>query len=78
MEENNKRIGEAEINQEKSFHTHSTSSEYLKEAQIVENYSHYVGFVFRSNLNDVFKEVFSILREMKIIWKAWNSNYVYK
>lgn len=38
----------------------------------------WVGLVFQAKLPDLINAVFTVLRENKIVWKSWNSEFVYK
>lgn len=43
-----------------------------------DQYKNPIGMMFKTTIDKLFTNVFTFLREMKIIWKPWNSNYVYK
>jgi serine/threonine protein kinase len=62
----------------KSFNTNSSSTAYIKDAFRPENLKNKVGFIYRTNMNVLFKNIFLKLKEMKIVWKKWNSDYIYK
>jgi hypothetical protein len=63
---------------DKSFHTSSTSTANLKDGVVLESLRKNVGIVFKCNLSDLVRSVFLVLKEMRIVWKKWNSDFVYK
>lgn len=62
----------------KSFHTNSTSTANFKSGLVLENMRKNIGLVFKSSLPDLIRIVFIVMKEMEIIWKKWNSDYIYK
>jgi serine/threonine protein kinase len=65
-------------NVSRSFHTNSSSTEYLKDKTSFDELKRPIGLVYKSTIDNLFKHVFSVLKEQNIIWKPWNSHYVYK
>lgn len=61
-----------------SFHTNSTSTANFKEILSLEKDQSSVGILIKARLQDLMQAVFKVLKDMGIIWKRWNSDYVYK
>ena len=67
------------LTETKSFQTNVTSS-----PKIIESWKDNkekkspIGMVFKANINDLFKTVFVALKKMNIVWKKWNSDFIYK
>jgi uncharacterized protein YlzI (FlbEa/FlbD family) len=61
-----------------SFHTNSTSTANFKAAFGIERSKKFVGIIFKCNLNDLMRKTFLLMKEMGIVWKSWNSEYIYK
>jgi hypothetical protein len=65
--------------QSKSFITSATSGAIICDSsKIRKELSKPVGVVFKSDLNSLFKTVFLALKKMNIVWKKWNSDFIYK
>lgn len=64
----------------KSLRTNTTSTANMKDLFWPENPKHRttVGVIYRTNINNLVKNIFVTLKEMKIVWKKWNSDYIYK
>jgi len=77
-EEKIKEESEHLISKDKSFHTNSTSTANFKDGFCLDSSRKMVGLVFKCNLEELIKKVFLILKEMTIVWKPWNSEYIYK
>lgn len=61
-----------------SFHTNSTSTANFKAAFGIDRSKKFVGITFKCNLIDLMKKTFLLMKEMGIVWKSWNSEYIYK
>ena len=57
-----------------SFNSYSTFVSNLNKLES----SNSVGFTYKCRLPQLIKTVFTVLKEMKIIWKKWNSEYAFK
>lgn len=67
------------LSETKSFHTNVTSSPKIIESWKNEKEKkNPIGLVFKSNINELFKTVFVALKKMNIVWKRWNSDFIYK
>jgi serine/threonine protein kinase len=64
----------------KSFKTNTTSTANIRDFFWPENLKNRttVGVIYRTNINNLVKSIFIALKELKIVWKKWNSDYIYK
>lgn len=67
------------LSETKSFNTNVTSSPKIVESwKNLKEKKNPIGLIFKSNINDLFKTVFVALKKMNIVWKRWNSDFIYK
>ena len=62
----------------KSFKTSFSSTLELSNKPRLYKTEKAVGIAMTGTLDEVFKKVFSKLKEMNIVWKNWGSDFVYK
>ena len=61
-----------------SFHTSSSSNNDIQQMQRNEFHKNIIGFAFKADLDNLFKKVFTVLKDQRMVWKRWKSDYVYK
>ena len=62
----------------RSFYTNSTSFDNFRDRFLTNEYKEPIGLVYKSSIDDLITNVFTVLRDLKIVWKPWNSSYIYK
>ena len=62
----------------KSFNTSRSSAINLRDLFVTNGYKKFIGLSFKWNFENLIENTFQVLKEMKIIWKRWNSDFIYK
>lgn len=64
--------------QTKSYNTSRSSAANLKDLLTWSGYKKFIGLSYKCTFENLIENWFQVLKEMKIIWKQWNSNFIYK
>ena len=71
------KLGNLPTRRMKSFNTSRSSAANLRDL-LNSEHKKWIGLSFKWNMETLVENVFDVLKEMKIIWKKWNSDYIYK